>query len=92
VSEVVGLYELLDLRVHRVFTAKLYENGDTTDDGTSTAQNGRQPRNNEDQRGVGVSVAHNFHTGKNKIKLLTEYENVTQRVLFGSTILDALMN
>jgi hypothetical protein len=27
-------------------------------------------------------VAHNFQTGKNKIKLLTEYESVTQKVLF----------
>jgi hypothetical protein len=28
-----------------------------------------------------VSVAYNFQTGKNKIKLLTEYESVTQKVL-----------
>jgi hypothetical protein len=26
-------------------------------------------------------VAHNFETGKNKIKLLMEYESVTQKVL-----------
>jgi hypothetical protein len=26
-------------------------------------------------------VAYNFQTGKNKIKLLTEYESVTQKVL-----------
>jgi hypothetical protein len=26
-------------------------------------------------------VAYNFQTGKNKIKLLTEYENATQEVL-----------
>jgi ribosomal protein L13 len=30
VSEVVGVYELFNLRVHRLFTAKLYGNGDTT--------------------------------------------------------------
>jgi hypothetical protein len=28
-----------------------------------------------------VSVAHNFQTENNKIKLLTEYESVTQKVL-----------
>jgi hypothetical protein len=28
-------------------------------------------------------VAYNFQTGKNKIKLRTEYEGVTQNVLFG---------
>jgi hypothetical protein len=26
-------------------------------------------------------VAYNFQTGENKVKLLTEYENVTQEVL-----------
>jgi hypothetical protein len=26
-------------------------------------------------------MAHNFQTGENKIKLLTEYESVTQKVL-----------
>jgi hypothetical protein len=36
---------------------------------------------------VGVSVAYNFQTGSNKIKLLTEYERVTQNVLFGNAIL-----
>jgi hypothetical protein len=30
---------------------------------------------------VGVSVAYNFQTRSNKIKLLTEYESVTQKVL-----------
>jgi hypothetical protein len=30
---------------------------------------------------VGVSVAYNFQAAKNKIKLLTEYENVTQKIL-----------
>jgi hypothetical protein len=29
---------------------------------------------------VGVSVAYNFQIGNNKIKLLTQYENVTQKV------------
>jgi hypothetical protein len=29
-------------------------------------------------------VAYNFQTGNNKIKLLTEYEDVTQKVLFGN--------
>jgi hypothetical protein len=37
-------------------------------------------------------VAYNFQTGKNKIKLLTEYEGVTQKVLFGSAVLAALMS
>jgi hypothetical protein len=30
-------------------------------------------------------VAYNFQTGNNKIKLLMEYEGVTQKVLFGNT-------
>jgi hypothetical protein len=30
---------------------------------------------------VGVSVACNFQSGSNKIKLLTEYESVTRKVL-----------
>jgi hypothetical protein len=30
---------------------------------------------------VGVSVAYNFQTESNKIKLFTEYESVTQNVL-----------
>jgi hypothetical protein len=34
-------------------------------------------------------VAYNFQTGKNKIKLLTEYEDVTQKVLFGNSVLGA---
>jgi hypothetical protein len=37
-------------------------------------------------------VAYNFQTGNNKIKLLTEYEDVTQKVLFGNTVLAALMS
>jgi hypothetical protein len=40
---------------------------------------------------VGVSVAYNFQTGNNKIKLLTEYESVTQKVLCGNAVLAALM-
>jgi hypothetical protein len=36
-------------------------------------------------------VAYNFQTG-NKIKLLTEYEGVTQKVLFGNAVLAALMS
>jgi hypothetical protein len=30
---------------------------------------------------VGISVAYNFQIGNNKIKLLKEYENVTQKFL-----------
>jgi hypothetical protein len=37
-------------------------------------------------------VACNFQTGKNKLKLLTEYKVVTQKVLFGNAILAALMS
>jgi hypothetical protein len=37
-------------------------------------------------------VAYNFQTGKNKIKLLTEYEDVTQKVSFGNAVLAALMS
>jgi hypothetical protein len=37
-------------------------------------------------------VAYNFQTRNNKIKLLTEYEGVTQRVLFGNAVLAALMS
>jgi hypothetical protein len=36
-------------------------------------------------------VAYNFQTGKNKRKLLMEYESVTQKVLFGNALLVALM-
>jgi hypothetical protein len=32
-------------------------------------------------------MAYNFQTERNKTKLLTEYENVTQKVLFGSDVL-----
>jgi hypothetical protein len=41
---------------------------------------------------VWVSVAYNIQNGKNKIKLLKEYENVTQKVLFGNDVLAALMS
>jgi hypothetical protein len=34
----------------------------------------------------------NFQTGHSKIKLLTEYESVTEKVLFGSAVLSALMS
>jgi hypothetical protein len=37
-------------------------------------------------------VAYNFKTGNNKIKLLTEYEGVTQNVLFRNAVLAALMS
>jgi hypothetical protein len=37
-------------------------------------------------------MAYNFQTGYNKMKLLTEYENVTQNVLFGNVVLAALMS
>jgi hypothetical protein len=36
-------------------------------------------------------VAYNFQIGKNEIKLLKEYESVTQNVLFGNAVLVALM-
>jgi hypothetical protein len=36
-------------------------------------------------------VAYNFQTENNKIKLLTEYEAVTQKVLFCNAVLAALM-
>jgi hypothetical protein len=37
-------------------------------------------------------MAYNFQTGNNKIKLLTEYEGVTQKVLFGNVVLTTLMS
>jgi hypothetical protein len=37
-------------------------------------------------------VAYNFQTGNNKIKLLTECEGVTQKVLCGNAVLAALMS
>jgi hypothetical protein len=37
-------------------------------------------------------VGYNFQTGNNNIKLLTEYEDVTQKVLFGNAVLAALMS
>jgi hypothetical protein len=36
-------------------------------------------------------VTYNFQTGNNKIKLLTEYEGVTQKVLFGNAVFASLM-
>jgi hypothetical protein len=37
-------------------------------------------------------VAYNFQAGNNKIKLLMEYEDVTQKVSFGTAVLAALMS
>jgi hypothetical protein len=37
-------------------------------------------------------VAYNFQIGNNKIKLLREYENVTQQVLFGNAVIAALIS
>jgi DUF917 family protein len=37
-------------------------------------------------------VAYNFQTGNNKMKMLSEYEGVTQKVLFGNAVLAALMS
>jgi hypothetical protein len=37
-------------------------------------------------------MAYNFQVGRNKIKLLAEYESVTQNVLFSNTVLAALMS
>jgi hypothetical protein len=37
-------------------------------------------------------VTYNFQTRNNKIKLLTEYEGVTQKVLFGNAVLATLMS
>jgi hypothetical protein len=39
----------------------------------------------------GFPLAYNFQTGNNKIKLLTEYEDVTQKVLFGNAVLAILL-
>jgi hypothetical protein len=36
-------------------------------------------------------VAYNFQLGKHKVKLLTEYENTTEKVLRGNAVLAALM-
>jgi hypothetical protein len=41
---------------------------------------------------IEVSVAYNFQTRNNKIKLLMEYESVTQEILFGNVELAALMS
>jgi hypothetical protein len=41
---------------------------------------------------VGVSVTYNSQTGSNKIKLLTEYESVAQKALFGNAIRAALID
>jgi hypothetical protein len=37
-------------------------------------------------------VAYDFQTGGKKMKLLTEYESVSKRVLFGNAVLAALMS
>jgi hypothetical protein len=37
-------------------------------------------------------VAYNFPTGKNDLKLLTEYEILSQKVLFGNAVLTAFMS
>jgi hypothetical protein len=37
-------------------------------------------------------VAYNFQTVKSKTKLLMEYENVTEQVLFGNAVLGALQS
>jgi hypothetical protein len=37
-------------------------------------------------------VAYNFQTRNNKVKLLTEYEGVTQNVFFGNAVLATLMS
>jgi hypothetical protein len=37
-------------------------------------------------------VAYNVQTGNKEIKLLKEYEGVTQKVLFGNAVLAALMS
>jgi hypothetical protein len=36
-------------------------------------------------------VVYNFQNANNKIKLLTEYESVTQKVLFGNSVISSLM-
>jgi hypothetical protein len=37
-------------------------------------------------------VAYNFEIGNNRMKLLTEYESITQKVLFENAVLSALMS
>jgi hypothetical protein len=37
-------------------------------------------------------VAYNFQIGNNKINLLMKYESVTQSVLFGNTVLAAMIS
>jgi hypothetical protein len=37
-------------------------------------------------------VAYNFKTGNNKIKLLMEYESVTEKVLFSNTVITTLIS
>jgi hypothetical protein len=39
-----------------------------------------------------VSVAYNFQTGNNKLKLLMQYESVIQEVLFGNVLCAKLMS
>jgi hypothetical protein len=40
---------------------------------------------------VGISMAYNFQTGNNKIKLLMEYEGVLQKVLFVNAVISVLI-
>jgi hypothetical protein len=37
-------------------------------------------------------MTYNFQIGNNKIKLLTEYKDVTEKVLFGNDVPTALMS
>jgi hypothetical protein len=37
-------------------------------------------------------VAYDFEIGKNNIKLYTEYENVTYKIVFGNAVLAPLMS
>jgi hypothetical protein len=41
---------------------------------------------------LGVSLAYNIQIGKSKIKPLTEYESITQRVLFDNAVIAILMS
>jgi hypothetical protein len=57
VSEVVGIFEFLDSKMHRVVTALFYENGHATEDGTATGQNGCLRKRNERQPGMAEAYA-----------------------------------
>jgi hypothetical protein len=57
VSDVVGIFELLDSRVHPVVTAPVYENGHATEDGTAIGQNGCLGKRNERQPGMPEAYA-----------------------------------